>query len=273
MDSPKFTVPVFVEAAEARMPSAFQEGNPNPRLLHYPLQTDSRETRPAIIVCPGGGYQGLAPHEGGPVAEAFNALGYHAFVLMYTVRPENSLSPLLQLTHAVRFVRKNADRFGVNPNQIAVCGFSAGGHLCGSAGIHWKQADAIAADPVSGRPDAMVLCYAVLSSAEGSVHEGTLENLMGPNADEDARRWFSLEQNVSSDTSPTFLWHTADDDVVPVSNSLFFANALGEAGIIYSLHVYPHGRHGLGLASEDPDLSEWPRLAAQWMKLHVFKNA
>lgn len=272
MDSLQFTAPEFVDAENARMPADFQEGNAQPRLLHYPLQGGSEGARPSIIVCPGGGYQGLAPHEGGPVAQAFNALGFEAFVLMYTLPPENPLSPLQQLAHSVRFVRKNAERFGVNPNQIAICGFSAGGHLCGSAGVHWKQADAIAGDSVSSRPDAMVLCYPVISSIDGSVHSGSLNNLMGKNADAEAQRWFSLEQNVNADTSPTFLWHTADDAAVPVSNSLRFAAALGAANVVYSLHVYPHGRHGLGLAPEDPDLAEWPRLAAQWMQLHVFKN-
>lgn len=237
-----------------------------PSLTPYLLDGD--ETRGAVIVAPGGGYAGRASHEGGPVAEYFNRAGYHAFVLNYRVHPNRHPAPLSDAARSVRLVRSRAEEWHVKPDKVAVLGFSAGGHLTGSLGVLFDQGDAGSEDPVariSSRPDAIVLCYAVIS-AESFGHRGSFDNLLGPDATEVQRQSMSLEKLVKAETPPTFLWSTADDTAVPVENSFVFARALREKGIPFELHVFPHGPHGLGLASDDPRVSQWSALCADWLR-------
>lgn len=260
-------LPTFVPAGEA--PEVPQiTANANPQLIHYPAE--GSEVRPCVIVCPGGGYQILAAHEGEPIAKAFNDLGMHAFVLRYEVPAAHYRIPITQLAAAVRYVRENAESLNVDPTGIAVCGFSAGGHLTASLGVHWRELDVDQA--ISCRPDALILCYAVLSSAAKSRHSGSLNNLLGGDANPELVRWFSTDENVDSQTPPAFLWHTADDAAVPASNSTLFGLALGEHQVPYALHIFPKGRHGLGLAPDHEDIRRWPELAAEFLRLHAFKK-
>jgi len=235
-----------------------------PRLTPYlPAGT----ARGVVIVCPGGGYRMLAPHEGEPIARWLNGLGIAAFVLEYRVAPHRHPVPLGDMQRAIRLVRSRAAEWGLAGQPLGVLGFSAGGHLAASAGVFGDDGDAASADPVartSSRPDALVLCYAVISFNRAR-HQGSIENLLGPDATDEQIAALSLETLVTPATPPTFLWHTADDEKVPVQNSLLFAGALGRAGVPFALHVYPHGRHGLGLATSDPVVGSWTALCASWL--------
>ena len=222
--------------------------------------------RGAVIVCPGGGYGRLAPHEGEPIARWLVGLGIAAFVLRYRVAPHHHPVPLGDAQRAIRLVRERAAEWGVTASPLGILGFSAGGHLAASAGVlpEIERAAPGEGAAVSCRPDALVLCYPVISFGERR-HQGSTDNLLGPGADAARREAVSLERHVGADTPPTFLWHTADDASVPVAHSLLFADALGRHGVLFALHIYPRGRHGLGLAEEEPTVASWTGLCATWL--------
>ena len=221
-----------------------------------------------VIVLPGGGYAMRAEHEGMPVAERLCRGGISAFVLSYRVAPYRAPVPLMDARRAVRLVRANAAQLGIE--KIGILGFSAGGHLAGSAALMedgWAG-DPANADPVereSARPDAAVLCYPVVSM-QRCTHAGSRENLLGERADDPAARAaHSLELLAGRQAPPCFLWHTADDASVLVQNSLALASRLAENGTPFELHVYPNGRHGLGLAAGMPPVSEWSDACVRWL--------
>ena len=228
--------------------------------------------RAAVIVCPGGGYANLAPHEGAPIARWLNGLGISAFVLQYRVAPYKHPYPLADAQRAIRTVRHRSGEWGVDPERVGILGFSAGGHLTATAGTHWDRGDAAAEDPIermSCRPDLLVLCYAVVTFSSFR-HEGSMHNLLGQQPPEDLRRSLCNDEQVNAQTPPTFLWHTADDAAVPVENSLLFAAALSRHRVPFGLHVYEHGRHGLGLAEDDPDVRSWSERCGVWLAGHGF---
>jgi acetyl esterase/lipase len=236
-----------------------------PRLT--PFLLDGLEMTGAVIVCPGGGYARRAPHEGEPVARWLNTLGIAAFVLDYRVAPHRHPTPLGDAQRAIRLVRSRAVDWRIRHDRIAILGFSAGGHLASSAGTHFDAGTPQAADLVerqSCRPDALVLCYPVITFGEHR-HEGSMTNLLGPDPDAELRSFMSSELQVTADTPPTFIWHTGDDAAVPVENALLFASALRRHGVPFALHVFPHGRHGLGLASDDPVVGAWTGLCGRWL--------
>ncbi|HNT77019.1 MAG TPA: alpha/beta hydrolase [Anaerolineae bacterium] len=246
-------------------PASSPEDDFRPWLEAYVLPTET--PLGAVLVCPGGGYNHRAPHEAEPIARRFNASGYHAFVVHYRVAPHRHPAPLLDVARALRIIRQRAARWRVAPARVAVLGFSAGGHLAASLGVHFgmtglQQGDAL--DALSPRPDALILCYPVISAGIYG-HGGSFESLLGPAALPELRQWMSLEHQVTAETPPTFLWHTADDGSVPVENSLLFAQALRDHGVPFELHVYPHGSHGLGLAETSPHMATWAALAAEWL--------
>jgi acetyl esterase/lipase len=237
-----------------------------PWLDPYPVPTG----RPcgAVLICPGGGYGGRAYHEGILVAQRFNQAGFHAFVVHYSVAPRRHPVPLCDASRALRLMRQGASRWSVSPEHIAICGFSAGGHLAGSLGTHFDRPylqDPEAPGRFANRPDALILCYPVISSGPVG-HQGSFANLLGPEATAAARYDLSLEQQVSAQTPPAFLWHTVADEGVPVENSLLFAQALRGHGVPFELHVYPRGQHGLGLAAEDPHVATWMELCCEWLR-------
>jgi len=237
-----------------------------PWLDPYPVATET--SRGAVVICPGGAYSHRAPHEGAPVAERFNREGIHAFVLHYRVAPHRYPAALMDGIRAIRIVRSRAGEWNVDPERIAVLGFSAGGHLAASSGVLFTEApDAIGdeVERIEGRPDALVLCYPVITSGPFANH-GSFENLLGPGVSSVRRAEVSLELRVTEETPPAFLWHTSDDNGVPVENSLLFAQALHRHRIPFELHVFPHGPHGLGLAEEqDPRIAGWMDHCCAWL--------
>lgn len=235
--------------------------------LELCLLEGTQPARGAVIVCPGGGYCDRAPYEGGPVALKFNELGFHAFVLQYRVAPYRFPAPQRDLFRAIRIVRSRAAEWGVNPDQIAVLGFSAGGHLAASAGTLFDEVDATtgdAADAFSQRPDALIPCYPVISFSREWGHRGSGENLLGAALEAEEER-FCLARRVTPAMPPAFLWHTATDNAVPVRNSVAFAEACWKNGVVAELHVFPSGPHGIGLALDYPDAKIWPELAAKFL--------
>lgn len=246
-------------------PKSAPEDDFEPWLEPYLLTTD----RPlgAVLVCPGGGYAARAPHEQAPIARYYNQCGYHAFVLQYRVAPHRHPAPLLDASRALRLIRHHAQAWCVDADHIAVCGFSAGGHLAASLGVHYDLTDlniGDALDAISARPDALLLSYPVISASRYR-HRGSFESLLGPEATPEALDFMSLELQVNERTPPAFLWHTADDASVPVENSLVFAEMLHRHGVPFELHIFPSGTHGLGLAADDPHVGVWPALSQQWL--------
>lgn len=210
---------------------------------------------PAMLVIPGGAYCFVAPSEAEPVALEFYNSGYNAFVLTYTVNPlvmePLGMQPLSDASRAVRYIRKNADTFHIEPEKLAVCGFSAGGHLSASLCVHWQDVD----DPspeyagISNRPSAAILSYPVITSGEYA-HRGSFDALLGKEPDPERLHYMSLETQVTDKTPPCFLWQTAEDDAVPVENSYLFAKACKAAGVPFAHHVFTSGQHGLSLAND-----------------------
>ena len=251
-------LPRFIQAGQ-RVKFPAIAPNARPELVHFPA---GPVIAPAVIICPGGGYGILADHEGSDVALAFNQAGFHAFVLRYEVPPVDWRGPVLQLAAAVRHVREHAHALLVRADAVAVCGFSAGGHLCASLGVHWPSLE----HPDLARPDALVLAYPVISARPGFLHGGSIQNLLGESPDPAALDWFSAEKHVGPHTPPTFLWHTSDDAVVPALNSVEFAATLAKAQVSVSLQVYASGPHGLGLAPGIADVSHWFDLCCIWLR-------
>lgn len=209
--------------------------------------------RACVVVCPGGGYNMRATHEGEPVALKFCSEGMHAFVLNYSVAPARFPAALLELSAAVAMIRGFAKEYNIDTDKIVVCGFSAGGHLAASLGVYWHEGFIqrfLGYDNNENRPNGLILCYPVISNKAGIAHLGSIQSLLGKYPDNKELALFSLEDNVNDYVPPTFIWHTFDDTVVPVENTLCFVDALKKNDISTEVHIYPRGDHGIGLASE-----------------------
>ncbi len=225
-------------------------------------------SRGAVVVVPGGGYCMKADHEGAPIAEMLNQAGVSAYVLDYRVKPCHMLAPLSDAKRAIRLVRSKGYE------KVAILGFSAGGHLTCTAATLYDAGDPDATDPLerlSSRPDAFIPCYAVVSFG-AFTHRGSRESLLGQeNADNwELVRKFSNELHITPDTPEAFIWHTAADQAVPVENSLNLALALSAQGVPYEMHIFPQGRHGLGLAEEFEDVKQWVPLLQKWLVLRNY---
>jgi acetyl esterase/lipase len=218
----------------------------------------------AIVVCPGGGYRNLAmDHEGKQVAEWLNSLGVAAFVLKYRLGPRYHHPAMMQdVQRAIQIVRSRASEFKIAADRIGVMGFSAGGHLASTAATHFAKD----ANDVSSRPDFAILCYPVITMKDPFVHKGSRENLLGKNPDPKLIEEMSNETQVTAQTPPTFLFHTSDDPGVPAQNSVYFYLALRKAAVPAEMHLFEHGRHGVGLAQNEPALKIWPSLLESWLR-------
>ncbi len=227
----------------------------------------------AVIVCPGGGYGGLAKdHEGVQPARFFNSFGVTAYVLHYRLGGNGYKHPipLQDAQRALRLVRSRAAGDGVDPARLGIMGFSAGGHLAASAGTHSDAGNPGAADPfdkLSSRPDFLILCYGVLSFDPEITHQGSVGNLLGDRKNDPGLiRFLSNELQVNATTPPAFLFHTTTDQAVPVANSLRYYEACQKNKVPAALHVFQEGKHGVGLAQNDPNLKIWPALLQGWIE-------
>jgi acetyl esterase/lipase len=248
-----------------------QSDNDKPTLA-ISLPPADKANGSAVVICPGGGYGGLAmTYEGTEVGEWFNSLGTAAFVLKYRHKGSGYQhpAPLADAQRALRTVRARAKEWNVDPARIGILGVSAGGHLASTAGTHFDSGKAGASDPIERagcRPDFLILCYPVISLTTPYTHQGSKKNLLGENPDAKLVESLSNELQVTSETPPTFLFHTDADTGVPPENSALFYLALRKAKVPAELHVFEKGRHGLGLAKDVPAVSLWPELCAGWLR-------
>ena len=242
------------------------------------LPEPAKASGAAIVICPGGGYGGLAAHEGEDYARFLNELGIAGFVLKYRLGSAGYRHPamLQDAARAVRTVRARAAEWKLDPRRVGIIGSSAGGHLASTLLTHFDSGTPDAADPIerqSSRPDLGILCYAVITFTGPHAHAGSRKNLLGTNPPPELVRDLSNQLQVTKDTPPCFLWHTDEDPGVPVENSLEFAAALRKAGVPFDLHVYQKGGHGLGLGTREWNPAKrhpWTSDCAFWLKAQRF---
>jgi acetyl esterase/lipase len=247
-----------------------------PTLTPY-FAPSGKATGAAFIICPGGSYAALSPHEGIHYALWLNEQGITGFVLKYRLGSGGYKHPAMMqdVQRAIRYVRANAEKWRLDPNRVGVMGSSAGGHLAATALTHFDAGSAVAADPidrVSSRPSLGILCYPVITMGPDT-HGGSKRNLLGDNPDPGLVELLSNEKQVTKDTPPTFLFHTFEDTAVKVENTLEFAAALRRSGVSFALHIYPKGSHGMGLggAQWDPaNRHPWTVECALWLKEQGF---
>ncbi len=256
-----------------------QGGSLHCQLMDFPWDSPREWKRPAVIVVPGGGYGMVSKREGEPVAAAFMARGFQTFVLDYlclsSIRyPEQ----LLELSAATDYVKKNAEEFNVNPEEIFVVGFSAGGHLTGSLAVSHQKIEEKAGVALDCKPTAVGLCYPVISQIHG--HQGSYDRLLNGYSEAEKQALYkevNLDEAVNAQTPPAFIWATAEDKSVPPDNALRYALALDKQGISYELHIYPRGCHGLSTASAEvnvfhPDLkriSRWVDDCVEYFRIYI----
>jgi acetyl esterase/lipase len=257
---------------EGKAPGALGETPKDIPTLTPFLPEKPAAARAAMVICPGGGYGGLADHEGSHYAKFLNEHGIAAFVLKYRLGSSGYRHPIMlnDAARAVRMVRARATEWNIDPTKVGIMGSSAGGHLTSTLLSHFDAGNAEAADPIdrqSSRPDLGVLCYAVITMGEFT-HKGSKKNLLGDNPSEELVTLLSSELQVKADTPPCFIWHTWDDGVVPVENSMLFASALRKNKVPFDFHVYQKGAHGMGLGTKgDPEKSHpWTRDLVFWLK-------
>jgi acetyl esterase/lipase len=231
--------------------------------------TQDDSPRPCVIICPGGGYGILAfQHEGTQVAEYFNSIGVHAIVLKYRIPTTNnqedkSIAPLQDAQQAIYLARVNAKKWGIDPSRIGIMGFSAGGHLASSLGVHYNDRKLKFKRKVSLRPDFQVLIYPVISFGKYA-HLGSRNNLLSPDTTAEKIRYYSNELQVDAKTPPAFLVHAKDDKAVPIQNSEMYLAALRKNNIPAELFVYEAGGHGFGMNNKTSDL-RWTDALKAWL--------
>jgi len=256
-------------------PGYFDEA---PNITYFPAT--EKKTDAAIVIFPGGGYTHLADHEGTGFAEHFNSIGMDAFVVRYRVKtadfPLSDLFPLplLDARRAVRWVRYHAEKYQINPNKIITIGSSAGGHLNGMLSNYRKPIDFEGQDEIDALdyvPNYQIFCYSVLTSDPQIGSPTCCNRLMGGN--QAAYEEISSEKLVSDQTPPAFLWSTSNDPVVNVCNTYLYASALRMHNIEHEVHIFPVGKHGLGLGAKAPHVAQWVPLCKAWLvSLGVFEQ-
>jgi len=250
------------------------EHNFMPTLTAYLLDGNPNEpeTRPAVLVIPGGGYGLVSFREGERVALFYNTAGFHAFILNYCVAPHRHPLPIMNAAKAIELIRENAKEWNIDVDKIAVCGFSAGGHLAASISTMWNDEEIFGSDEKKNslhKPNATILSYPVITCGEFA-NKGSFKNLTGSEEENELWKKLSLECRVDKNTPPAFLWHTYGDAGVPVENSMLYASALRKCDIPFELHIYPDGPHGMSRVSDE---TYWmvPRFTRKypWMDLSV----
>jgi acetyl esterase/lipase len=254
------------------------EGVQTPDITVY-LPSKRLATGQAIVICPGGGYHILAYDlEGTDIAAWLNTVGVAAVILKYRLPVYGNTTdpykvPLMDAQRAMRIVREHAKEWNINPNEIGVMGFSAGGHLASTLGTHFDSGNPAAADSterISCRPDFMVLMYPVISMRDSITHQGSKEALLGKNPGKQMVEYFSNELQVTGNTPQAFIVHAVNDGAVPVENSLLMAEALKQKHIPVDIHLLDSNRHGFGLAIDDPYLASWTGSFKAWLA-HINK--
>lgn len=231
-----------------------------------------KENGTAVVICPGGGYHHLSMNkEGAKVGAWLSDLGITAFVLKYrlpndAIMTDKTIGPLQDAQEAIRYVRRHAKDYKLDPAKIGVLGFSAGGHLASTVSTHYNQ-EVYKHDSVSAKPDFSILIYPVISMKLGVTHEGSRRNLLGETPTENLIKNYSNALQVNAATPPTFLIHATDDGAVPVENSLEYYAALRQNKVPAALHIFEQGGHGFGLSKPETQLY-WQSLCEQWLKLH-----
>jgi acetyl esterase/lipase len=241
-----------------------------PTLTTY-LPPAGKANGAAVVVCPGGGYGGLAlGYEGKEIADWLTGHGITAFVLKYRHAPRyRHPHPLMDAQRALRTVRARGAELHLDPKRVGIWGFSAGGHLASTASTHFDDGQPDAEDPIDRqgcRPDFSILCYPVITLTGPFAHAGSRRNLLGDKPDEKLVESLCNDKQVTAKTAPTFLFHTNQDTVVPPENSILYYTALRKAHVPAELHIYEKGPHGVGLAARDPALSSWPGRLLDWLK-------
>jgi acetyl esterase/lipase len=267
---PTNSFPLWSEGAPGALGKADKD---IPTLTPY-YPDPAKATGAAFVICPGGGYGGLAPHEGIDYAHFFNEHGVAGFVLKYRLGPSGYHHPamLQDAARALRTVRARAGEWKLDAHRIGIIGSSAGGHLASTLLTHFDAGKADAADPIereNSRPDLGILCYPVVTLQDPFAHAGSRKNLLGPNPTSELVTELSNELKVTKETPPCFIWHTCEDTVVPVENSLQFAAALRKFGVPFDLHIYEKGKHGMGLGSQvygGGDRHPWTKDCVYWLK-------
>ena len=241
-------------------------------LIYFPDKKVANGT--AVIICPGGSYSRLAiDHEGWDVAKWLNSYGVVGIVLKYRlpsdrIMENKTIGPLQDVQEAIRTVRRHSSEWGIKPNRIGIMGFSAGGHLAGTASTLCNEKVYPLTDSTSARPDFSLLIYGVLSMQDFT-HKGSRVNLLGENPSQELIDRFSNELNVNAKTPPAFIVHCQDDKAVPIENSIRYYQALTKYHIPAELHIYEQGGHGYGLATDRKSTeSTWPDACISWLKLH-----
>lgn len=228
-----------------------------------------------VIVCPGGGYVDIAVEkEGEKPALALNENHITAFVLQYRIKPYGKDAILSDIFRAIRYVRAHAEEFGIDPDKIAVMGFSAGGHLAAMSLEHYDEDEQKLddVDKVSAKPNYGILCYPVISLKDELTHETTRKQFLGAEnvKNEDLILQYSAEEGVTKDTPPVFIWHCENDQTVPSANSEKFAAAMEKAGVDCELHIYPFGAHGVGMAEGNSNAGEWFPSCIKWLQKYEY---
>ena len=242
-----------------------------PQLFVF-LPPAGKENGAAVLICPGGGYQGLVmTYEGSGIAKWLNDNGIAAIVLKYRIpsdliMKDKSIGPLQDAQEAIRVIRRNSSEWKINPAKVGVIGFSAGGHLASTLSTHYAEKVYEPSDNTSARPDFSILIYPVITFDSTFTHAGSRINLIGKNPSEESVRHFSNELQIDAKTPPAFLVHAADDNVVPVKNSIVYFEGLQRFKIPCELHIFQKGGHGFGLSAGKGTQSAWPDLCISWLK-------
>jgi len=263
--------PLTVPLWPGKAPGALGEADEDVPTLTIYMPPNTTGPMTAVVIAPGGGYQHLSMNlEGRLPANYLNTLGVAAFVLKYRLGPKyHHPIELGDAQRAIRIVRTRAAEWHIAPDHIGIMGFSAGGHLAATASTHFDAGNATAADPIdraNSRPDFAILGYPVITFTESWTHQGSKTMLLGQNPDPALARGLSNETQVTATTPPTFLFHTHADTTVPVENSVQYYLALRKAGVPAEMHIFKDGAHGAGLGMQDPALSEWPKVLANWLR-------
>jgi len=245
------------------------------------LPTEKIATGQGVLICPGGGYAGLAyDWEGTDIAKWLNSKGIAGFVLKYRLPQSKSVvtarhAPLMDAQRAMRLIRSKSDEWNLKQNQIGVMGFSAGGHLASTLTMHHDELLVENYDPLDSfpaYPNFQILIYPVITFSPAYRHNGSKENLIGKKATDELIHFYSNENHVTENTPPTFLTHSTDDRSVPVENSLLMYKALKDQNIPVEMHIYPFGGHGFALALGQGYLSDWTNRLADWLEYVSAEN-